>query len=78
MLLFRIVSDSADDSLMSYNMGVDLVDAPRKLNKGANPTKPPNLRVIVARWRAMSAAFAACLARSQRNQTIHHQATQNG
>ena len=33
MLLFRIVSDSTDDDLMSYNMGVDLVDAPRQLHR---------------------------------------------
>ena len=33
MLLFRIVSDSTDGSLMSYNMGVDLVDAPWKLHR---------------------------------------------
>ena len=28
MLLFRIVSDSAGGALVSYTMGVDLVDAP--------------------------------------------------
>jgi len=33
MLLFLIVSDSTDDALMSYNMGVDLVDAPGKLHR---------------------------------------------
>ena len=33
MLLFRIVSDFTDDDLMSYNMGVDLVDAPGKLHR---------------------------------------------
>ena len=33
MLLFRIVSDSTDDDLLSYNMGVDLVGAPRKLHR---------------------------------------------
>ena len=33
MLLFRIVSDSTDDDLLSYNVGVDLVDAPRKLHR---------------------------------------------
>lgn len=33
MLLFRIVSDSASGALMSYSMGVDLVDAPRQLHR---------------------------------------------
>ena len=33
MLLFRIVSDSTGNSLMSYNIGVDLVDAPGKLHR---------------------------------------------
>ena len=33
MLLFRIVSDFADGSLLSYNMEVDLVDAPRQLHR---------------------------------------------
>jgi len=33
MLLFRIVSDSSDDDLMSYNMGADLVGAPGKLHR---------------------------------------------
>ena len=33
MLLFRIVSDSTDDDLLSYNMGADLVGAPGKLHR---------------------------------------------
>ena len=33
MLLFRIVSDSTDDDLVSYNMGVDLVGAPWQLKR---------------------------------------------
>lgn len=52
MLLFRIVSDSTDDGLMSYNTGVDLVDAPGKLHReqtAPNDTAPGRLSQGVKR-----------------------------
>ena len=81
MLLFRIVSDSTDDDLMSYNMGVDLIDAPRQQPSGlqrANRTKRHSLRVDVARCRTSSANFAACRLALNQHQRTHFQTRLNG